>query len=169
MKFSGRRKFKAKWTKDARGVNHPSESEARWYDRLYAREARGEIKELTLNPSFPIVVAHQCPHCAEHGQKLAVAELDAGYTEVATGEYVYADYKGIEGETPVSKLKRAFVEARFGIKVTLFGPAAARERKKAELAAFKRAEREKQKAARAEAKRTEREKKRAGGQLNMTL
>lgn len=167
MRFSGRRKFSANWTKDVRGVNHPSEKEAKWANRLYAREERGEIRDLTITPKFEIKIAQDCPYCAEHGVKVCDVELDAGYTEVSTGEYVHADYKGIEGDTPVSKLKRKLAEIRHGITVTLFGPAAAKQRKKDELTAFKRAEREKARVAKQEAKRAA---KRGGaGQLNMTL
>lgn len=151
MSFRRGPKFAAKWTEDSRGNKHPSASEARWFDRLFLREKAGEISALELNPTYEIRIAPDCPHCAEHGVKVCDVELDARYIE--NGAVVIADFKGIEGNTPVSKLKRKLAETRHRIVVTLFGPAAAVERKKSELKAFKRAERENAKAERKAAKR----------------
>jgi hypothetical protein len=152
MKFNGRRKFKAKWTEDSAGVKHRSAGEARWYDRLRLREKAGEISHLVLEPAWDITI---------NGEHICKVSADASYFDEAEGKRHTVDFKGIEGETPLSKLKRKLVKAQHGVEIEVVGPAKAREDRKREKAAWVKAEKKKArdaaKAAKAEAKRIETE------------
>lgn len=135
MSFSRRRKFAALWTPDSEGVKHPSKGEAHWFDRLLQRQRAGQICALERRPTYVIRIAPGCAHCAEHGVEVCKVELDARYIE--DGVLVIDDYKGVEGNTEISKLKRALVRLVCGVDVRLAGPALAHENRKAELKAFK--------------------------------
>ena len=129
MTFSGARKFKAKWTKSVDDSNHPSGAEAKWWDRMLLKQRAGLVFRLIGKPSFPVYIARDCPHCRDHGELIGRVELDGEFDD-ADGVHHYVDYKGREGETPISKFKRRFVEARFGINVELEGDGAKRSAKK---------------------------------------
>lgn len=104
-KFGGGRKFKSQWTPSGDGTKHPSKGEAKWWDLMRLRERAGEISRLLQNPRWPMYVARDCPHCRD-----------------SAGVHHFADFKGGEGETALSKLKRKFVAARFGVDIELVGP-----------------------------------------------
>lgn len=122
MKFGGGRKFRATWTKDADGVSHPSKGEAEWWDRLKLRERAGEIRALERRPKFEVRIAHDCQYCRDHGEKIGFIEADAAYDDRDGARHV-VDYKGGEGETPLSRFKRRFVLARFKVDIEIVGPA----------------------------------------------
>ena len=131
-RFSKRRKFAANWTEDSQGIKHPSKGQAEWFDRLRMRERAGEIRIVEREPGFDIRVARDCPHCKVHGEKVGVVKFDAKIEHVETGEIEFLDYKGVEGETPLSKLKAKLVRAIFGVEVVIVGPAAQRKQKEAD-------------------------------------
>jgi hypothetical protein len=117
---AGGRRFKARWTKSADGSNHPSKGEAAWWDRMRLKARAGLIGALEGEPRFDIYIARDCPNCRANGIYVGFAKLDAAFDD-EQGRRRYQDYKGREGETPLSKLKRKIVEARFGINVELVG------------------------------------------------
>lgn len=132
---------RAKWTRDSRGRNHPSEGEARWFDELYAREKRGEIRILDIEPSWPIQLASVATGKPQH---LCLVKADARIREA--GRVRVLDYKGHSGDTEVSRLKRKAVRIQYGIEIELVGryiaqKARAKEKRKAEQALLKRAKR----------------------------
>lgn len=144
MGFRRGRKFQAKWTRDIRGVNHPSDGEAKYFNRIYAREERGEISGLEPHPTFPIKMALNCPYCAEHGEHVTDIELDTSYIE--NGVRIFEDYKGIEGDTPLSRLKVTIMRVARGIHVRWTGPAQAKKMRKAREAEDRRAIRKRERA-----------------------
>lgn len=108
---------RAKWTRDRRGRNHPSASEAEWFDRLYDREERGEIAELEIEPSFRIELTD--PDGGKHW--LCNVKADARYRVVATGAVRVVDHKGRLGDTEVSRLKRRAVKIQHRTEIELEG------------------------------------------------
>lgn len=129
-------KFRAQWTRSSDGSNHPSKGEAKWWDDMRLRERAGMIFRLIANPRWDIYVARDCPHCRDHGVYIGHVKADAEYDD-ADGVRHWVDFKGGEGETELSKLKRKFVAARFGVEIELVGPVlkqAARAKAKRERA-----------------------------------
>lgn len=131
MRFRGGRKYAAKWTPDSTGAKHRSAGEAKWYDRLRLREKAGEISHLVMEPSWDISI---------NGEHVCKVSADASYFDVIEGKRHTVDYKGIEGETPLSKLKRKLVHAQHGVVIEVVGPAKAREDRKREKSAWMKAE-----------------------------
>lgn len=128
MSFSRRPKFTAKRTADSAGVMHASKGQATWFDGLRMRERAGEIVDLQLEPSFPIII---------NGQHICDVKADAAFAE--GGRYRVLDFKGIEGDTPVSRLKRRLVAAAHGVEIEIVGPAKQAKERKARKAASRRA------------------------------
>ncbi len=126
MKFGGKgRKFRARWTKSSDGSNHPSAGEAMWWDRMLLLQRAKQIFNLVGEPRFDIYIAKDCPHCRDHGEYVGFVKLDAEFDD-DDGVHRYQDFKGVEGETPLSKFKRRVVEARYGVSVEVVGPAVKR-------------------------------------------
>lgn len=123
MTWGKGRKFKAKWTKDAEGGNHPSGGEAKGFDMMRLRERAGEIFNLKASPRFDVYVAKDCPHCRAHGTYVGHVKADWEYDD-ADGVHHIEDWKEREGETALSRFKRRFVLAGFGIEIKLVGPGA---------------------------------------------
>lgn len=130
---------RAKWTRDSRGRNHPSEGEAEWFDALYAREEAGEIRIVEIEPSFRIELS---------GQWLCNVKADARVIELSPSwvgpPTRVLDYKGHSGDTEVSRLKRKAVLIQHGIEIELVGryieqKARAKAKRQAERALLKRA------------------------------
>lgn len=115
MRFRGGPKFHAKRTPDSEGVMHRSASE----------------------PRFVIKIAPQCAHCAAHGVPVCIVEADASFID-ETGRARVRDYKGIEGDTPIFRLKQKLAAIVLGIEIEMVGPAKARKLRKAEAAAMRR-------------------------------
>ena len=130
MSFSRRPRFAAKRTPDSAGVIHASKGQAQWFDTLRTRLRAGEIRDLDLEPSFPIVI---------NGQHVCDVKADARFVEIASGRVCVLDYKGVEGDTPISRLKRKLVAAAHGIEIEIVGPAQQAKDRKARTAAAKRA------------------------------
>ena len=85
-----------------------SKAEFKRYQELRALEAMGEIELISCHPRYPIDIK---------GYKIRV-ELDFAY-KTKDGELVVEDVKNAGSNTQLSRLKRALVEERYGIKVTL--------------------------------------------------
>ena len=76
---------------------------------LYAAEQMGEIRDLEVHPSFPLVI---------HEQDCGRYEADFAYTSVATGERVVEDVKSpATRKLPTFRLKVRLVWALYGIRV----------------------------------------------------
>ena len=121
MRFQSRPRFSAKRTPDCDGVVHASKGQAAWFSTLKQRARAGQIADLELEPAFSIKVARDCPYCAEHGHVVGVAKADARFVE--NGLVRVKDYKGVEGDTPLSRFKRRLVRAMFGVDIEIEGPA----------------------------------------------
>lgn len=73
---------------------------------LRAQEKRGEIRDLEIQPRFPIII---------EGEKIGTAVMDFAYFK--GNERVVEDFKGFD--TPLSAFKRKVVEAIYRMKVTV--------------------------------------------------
>jgi len=85
----------------------PSKAELNRWRVLKSQQDAGIIRDLSLQPAYPIVI---------HDQKVAAYTADFRYTN-ADSETIIEDVKG--KETDVFKLKKKLVEALYGIKITL--------------------------------------------------
>lgn len=114
-----RGKGRATWTRDSRGRNHPSGEEARWFDRMYAAEARGEIVIEEIEPTWTITLA-------DAGTGLLKAELckvkgDLRIYDVAQQRRRFLDWKGRSGDLPLSRLKHRAVRIQHHVEIELVG------------------------------------------------
>lgn len=117
--FQKKRRFKAKRTADSAGVVHLSKEEAKWFDALRTREELGEIACLELEPAFVINLAD--PFGRE--KRLCTVKADARFYDLTTQTTRVVDYKGLEGETPLSRLKRKMVAIQHGVEIEIEGSA----------------------------------------------
>jgi len=116
-----RNKYRAK-PEIVDGIRFASKREAKRYRELKLLEAAGLITELELQPKFklgtddaPILMrSERYPN----GRR-AVYLGDFRYRDDALrdGEIVIEDVKGID--TPLSRLKRAIVEAQYNVEIVL--------------------------------------------------
>ena len=84
-----------------------SKAEAREYAALLIREKDGEIKNLILQPEFPVTI---------NGKRICKYRADFGFMDLTTGKQMVVDVKGMK--TPVYRLKKKMVEAMYGITIT---------------------------------------------------
>lgn len=99
------------------GVRFASKAEFRRYQELLLLGAAGEIRNLELQPRFPLVVECQCvgEYRADYryeewrGVNFSGETYDAGWCDVVE------DCKGVL--TPVYKLKKRIFEAQYGIQI----------------------------------------------------
>ena len=101
------------------GIRFASKKEARRYGELMLLEQAGKIERLQLQPKYrlgtdknPVLIRSDRYPNGRRASYIA----DFKYFD-STGEYVVEDVKGMD--TPVSKLKRAVVEAQYGIRIIL--------------------------------------------------
>lgn len=87
------------------GFVFDSKAEARRYSELKLLEKVGEIKDLQLQPPFPVFV---------NGKLICHYIADFSYHE--KGKYIVEDVKGVK--TPVYRLKKKLVEALYNITIT---------------------------------------------------
>lgn len=80
------------------GIRFMSKREAVYYSDLKLRERAGEIRNLTLQPKFPITI---------NGEKVCDVVLDFSFYEENRRRVL--DIKGFD--TPISRLKRKLVHA----------------------------------------------------------
>lgn len=95
------------------GVRFASKAEAARYAELKLLEKAGEVKELELQPKFPL-----CAHPRIHGAGVKVCDYvaDFRYRHGPRGVLVIEDVKGMK--TPVYRLKKKWFEAQYGIEIT---------------------------------------------------
>ncbi len=87
------------------GIRFASRREARRYQALDLLQRAGEIRDLELQPAFPIRV-----------NDVTVAKYVADFRYVTRmGEVVIEDAKGVR--TPVYRLKKKLVEALYGVRI----------------------------------------------------
>jgi hypothetical protein len=94
----------------------PSTREARRYGELKLLEKAGRIRNLRLQPEFPIVVEGEMI-CIYRGD-FQYTEMKPGFDSWATdeeGQLVVEDVKGVK--TDVYKLKKKLVKATHGIEI----------------------------------------------------
>lgn len=84
------------------GIWFDSKKEADRYSQLKILERTGEIRNLTLQPVFPIVV---------NGKKVCNYRADFSYYRMKKAESIVEDCKGIK--TPVYRLKKKLFEALY--------------------------------------------------------
>jgi ribosomal protein S8 len=87
-----------------RGIVFASIREANRYDVLRLLEETGNISDLELQPAFRF---------AENGRACFTYRADFRYLD--NGRVVIEDCKGVR--TPVYRLKKKLIEARFGIEI----------------------------------------------------
>lgn len=113
-------KYRAKKTV-VNGVKFDSKKESKRYiDLLWRRDTLKEISDLELQPKFPLKCGDKDVLIRSNGYpngRKAAYIADFRYHCNVTGRTVVEDVKGMD--TPVSRLKRAFVEAQYGIRITL--------------------------------------------------
>lgn len=97
------------------GVWFDSKREAARYSELDLLQKAGIIRNLVLQPQFPIVINGQQVK-GRGGHKLKYI-ADFAYIDTETGERHVEDVKG--RQTPVSSLKIALVEAIHGVRVEI--------------------------------------------------
>jgi hypothetical protein len=88
------------------GIRFASKAEGRRYSQLRLLESAREIKDLELQPSYPIEI---------NGVKVCTYKADFRYFDRLTGKHVVEDVKGFL--TPVFRLKKKLLKAAYGIDV----------------------------------------------------
>ena len=89
-------------------IHFDSKRERDRYQALKLLERAGEIRDLILQPAFPLIVS---------GHKIGVYRGDFQYTECASGEQIVEDVKSQPTKTPVYRLKKKIVAALYGIEI----------------------------------------------------
>jgi len=91
------------------GIVFHSKAEAKRYEYLKILERAGDVRNLELQPAFPVIV---------NGRKVCTYKADFRYIDVSkegqcgqVGCVVVEDVKGMK--TPVYKLKKKLVEALY--------------------------------------------------------
>lgn len=103
------------------GIRFDSKAEARRYSALKLLEKAGEISELELQPVFPLAIDGKPVLIRSQGYpngRQAKYIGDFRYLD-RSGARVTEDVKGVD--TPESRLKRAIVEAQYGIRIAVTG------------------------------------------------
>ena len=88
-----------------------SKAEARRYTELLLLESAGEIRDIELQPTYPLLTP------TPDGSLVSTAKYvaDFRYRDIPSGATVVEDVKGVR--TQVYKLKRRWVEAQYGITI----------------------------------------------------
>lgn len=103
------------------GIRFDSKAEARRYVELRLLEKAGEIRELSLQPKFPLLSP------AGHGHARAVVGYyiaDFRYREGPNGTLRIEDVKGMK--TALYRWKKKHFEAQYGLAITEIGPSSRR-------------------------------------------
>lgn len=101
------------------GVTFDSKREARRYADLKLLERAGDIRNLELQPKFPIVIKGEEVRIKSRGysKKGRAVKYIADFAYFRGHERIVEDSKGFD--TPVSRLKRALVEHIYNVKIEL--------------------------------------------------
>ncbi len=107
MKYGrvARSKYRAQPT-TVDGIRFASQREAQRYSALKMLQRCGAIRDLELQPEYPIDVA---------GQRICRYLADFRYVDLVTGEVVTEDVKGMK--TPAYRLKKKLVEALYPVQI----------------------------------------------------
>ena len=97
------------------GVTFASKKEAARYQELRLLEKAGEIKDLELQPVYPLVVRHH----VHHAQATTIGKYtpDFRYREGPKGVLVIEDVKSSATKTTAYRLRKKFVEAQYNIRI----------------------------------------------------
>ena len=124
MRYQKPHKYKAKRT-EVDGISFDSKREAQRWSVLKVRERIGEIRNLDRQVKFPIEVdgkpirirSKRYPkgRIVSYFADFAYEERQDIETECEVWSYIIEDVKG--HDTPLSRLKRALVEAIYGVEV----------------------------------------------------
>jgi hypothetical protein len=95
------------------GIRFASKAEARRYSELKLLEKIGEVKELELQPKFPL---HSPKRHSRQFERVCTYIADFRYRRGPQGVLVVEDVKGMK--TPVYRLKKKWFEAQYGLKIT---------------------------------------------------
>jgi hypothetical protein len=119
----GRRKSSSKYRNEKvtyDGYKFDSLRECERYKELKLLEAAGEITALKVQPKFPLKCGGKDVKMRSdrypNGRRVSYFG-DFSYYDEKRGEPVVEDVKG--ADTQVSRLKRAFVEAQYGVEVII--------------------------------------------------
>lgn len=98
------------------GAFFASKAEQRRYGELRLLERADEIRDVTLQPRFPLLTCNLAGMrvTVKIGKRTAEYVADFAYYDKA-GKYHVEDVKG--HDLPIGKLKRALVEAAYGLTV----------------------------------------------------
>jgi hypothetical protein len=108
-------KYGAKRT-EVDGITFHSKAEARRYQELRLLEKAGEVKELELQPKFPLHVPVKGR--ANLFQQVAIYIADFRYRRGPRGVLVIEDVKSEPTKTPVYRLKKRMFETQYGLEIT---------------------------------------------------
>jgi hypothetical protein len=107
------------------GITFDSKAEARRYSELKLLERANEIRDLKLQPRYPLAIGDRPISIRnKHGVKRKVVYIADFEYVIEHSEYhhpamryekIIEDVKGYD--TPTSRLKRGIVEAQYGIRV----------------------------------------------------
>ena len=106
-----RSKYGAKRT-EVDGIVFASKREAKRYCELKMLERVGQVKELELQPKFPLYV---CGRKNGELHQVCVYIADFRYRTGVNGVLIIEDAKGMK--TPTYRLKKKMVEAQYGIEI----------------------------------------------------
>lgn len=91
------------------GILFDSKREAERYRELLILERCGSIKNLKLQPEFPLIV---------NDTKVCTYRADFSFFDLRKGESVIEDVKSKPTKTPVYELKRKLFRAVYGREIT---------------------------------------------------
>lgn len=100
------------------GIWFDSKKEANRYSVLRIQEKAGLIKSLELQPKYAVTcggVPVKIRSTKNPNGRQVFVKLDFRYFDILSGCIVVEDAKGMD--TPISRLKRALVEAEHGVQV----------------------------------------------------
>lgn len=93
------------------GIRFASKAEAKRYANLKLLEKAGEVRQLEVQPAFPLDVINPA-----NGEVISVGVYKADFRYLdRAGRTVIEDVKGMR--TVVYKLKRKLVEALYGVQI----------------------------------------------------
>lgn len=102
------------------GHTFDSRAELRRYNELKLLEGAGKIGELTLQPKFELKCGEQHVLIRSKGfpnGRKATYRADFSYNDYEKAESIVEDVKGYD--TSESRLRRAIVEAQYGVRVVI--------------------------------------------------
>jgi len=107
------------------GITFDSRKEAARYRQLKLLDAAGEIANIELQPKYPLIVLQRdgtyldvkIRSAGYPNGRRATYKADFRYQDKRSGRQIVEDVKGMD--TTASRLRRAVVEAIYGIEITL--------------------------------------------------